>query len=61
MAQTKTQRAPVKYDSKAYNEKAFAAIRKILRVYGFDSVSRRLINFVADSTQRFLRTHYFGG
>jgi hypothetical protein len=88
---THPQRTPVKYDSKAYNEKAYTTIRKILQVYGFDPnlldafskqqrrflmfvtgepfrfkaeeghrVPRRLINFVAESTQRFLRTHYFG-
>jgi hypothetical protein len=85
------QRAPIKYDSKAYNDRAYAAIRKVLQVYGFDPglldaftkqqrrflvyvmseplhfkveeghyVPRQLVNFVAESTQRFLRTHYFG-
>jgi hypothetical protein len=95
MARTKTkthhQHTPVRFGSKAYNEKTYAAIRKILRVYGFDpclldafsktqrnfllsvaneptrfkveeghSAPKQTVNFVAESTQRFLRTHFFG-
>jgi hypothetical protein len=88
---THPQRTPLQFGSRAYNEKAYAAIRKIFRVYGLDPclldefsktqrnyllsvaseptrfkveeghrVPKQLVNFVAESTHRFMRTHYFG-
>jgi hypothetical protein len=86
-------RTPVKHEnkSKAYFDKTYATIRKLLQAYGFDPdfleafpkqerrllmylqtepprfrieeghrVPRRLVDFVTESTHRFLRTHYFG-